>query len=347
MPDNSNYIALSEKREINVLDPFEKDFAVILGISETPWIIPKKAGAFCRMMSDYGAEKMLLLAEENEQNILYYKTAETEIKIPGVSLYSHVLSHFGDVFAYVKKDGETGENVLYLRRGDDEKEVFRGVTDFNEILLSPSGSAVGVTNYYGERSEHCKSYLIIGDKTEALPDEAFFWGIADDGKYIYYNENGNVYLQSGFDFENRKLIAKKTSGFVVIPEFNFDYSQAYFHAPNEDSDTATYIIKNGGEPIKIADEELHYKYNNNVNYWIQVKDFTKGEWFTAAEWHSYNDMIAKSMISSPSGKFYQIDTEKSRNGYTIVTKWYDPANEFSDVFISKDGEHFVNIETLK
>jgi hypothetical protein len=379
MLDNSNYIALSSTIEINVLDPCEKDFAVVLGIGKTPWVIPKKAGSYCRMMSDYGAEKLVLLAEENEQNTLYYKTAETEIKIPGVNIYSHELSQIGDVFAYVKKDSETGENTLYLRHGNEEKEIFRGVTDINEVKLSPNGSAVGITNYYGERCEHCKSYLIIGDKTEAFPDDAFFWGIADNGKYVYYNENGNVYLQSGFDFENRKLIVKKTSGFVVIPEFNYDYSQAYFYTPNEDGDIATLIIKNGGEPIKIADEELHYKYNENVNYWIQVKDFAIGEWLTADEWHNYCDSFPNDIVFSGSGEIlykiegrkiyhysgdnreiiceletdlsdeeiYQSDIRKSRNGCIIATLWYDPINEFSEIFISKDGEEFVNIEMLK
>jgi hypothetical protein len=134
----------------------------------------------------------------------------------------------------------------------ETKELLRDF-EFCDIKLSPNGSAVGIELYFEEYDfDNSTSYIIINNETKILGYNVNILGISDNGQHLYYEEDEIVYYQSGFNKDSRKELFFSPKDSYAWLEFNTDYSQA-FYEKTDGENISTYLIIDGGEPMKIAD----------------------------------------------------------------------------------------------
>jgi hypothetical protein len=262
----------------------KSDYALVLGIEENPWIVSKPLNDILFTTNSVNGNELLVYSNDKETDtgVLIYKTLEKEIRIENVDRYGCSLSADGKIFTYVIKDSETDENVLYVVKDNDTKELLRG---FNYCLvsLSPNGSAIGISIFsnmgdiYFDRV--LESYIVINNEIINLDYNVNFLRISDNFEYIYYILNGKVYMQKGLDRDSRKKLFNfphETSNYIA---FNSDNTQAYYGVVDWRKES-TYLLIDGGKPVKIA--EVATRYNNyDYDNWGQPIDFSTGLWYSS------------------------------------------------------------------
>jgi hypothetical protein len=245
-------------RKEKVVDDIYNDrnnYAFVLGIEDNPWIVPKTRKETLFMINSDSGNELLIYPLRNGDDNLIYKTADKEIRVENAEYYGNSLSGDGTTFTYVKKDSETGENVLYIVKNDETKEIFR---DFElcSVSLSTNGSTVGISLYSNVADYYTygfsEKYIIENGETRKLNYGNNFnskYGIIDS---IIYRESPNYY------------------------EFNVDETQLYYSIVDSE-EQATYLVIGDSKPIKIADFGARYNvYNKEI--WGEPIDFTTGIW---------------------------------------------------------------------
>jgi hypothetical protein len=288
----SSPVLIKKDRVVEDIYNHSDDYAVVFGVGEKPWILPKERGeSFLAYDSESGNE-LIVYSNKHEIGIgdFIYKTLENEIKIENADRHGYSLSADGTTFTYVKWDSRSFENVLYVVKNYETKELLRD-EGFFEVYLPPDGGAIGINVSDRAidllRDSKTSCYVIMDDEITSLGYGKHILGISNNAEYLYFLENGTVYMQNGLNADSRKKIYSLPlhQDQLYSYRFNADYSQLYFGIW-DGYEHSTYLVINGGEPIKIANLEADYNMYD-IDAWGQPIDFTTGLWYGNADGVKY------------------------------------------------------------
>ncbi|MDR0991870.1 MAG: zinc ribbon domain-containing protein [Ruminococcus sp.] len=290
----TNYVSgggsddLSPKAYPIVLQNDRDNHFILAGYGDEPWIIEKEIDRRASSAISKNGAGTLLSVDSRAETALYYITEKTELSLDLITINGMAISDNGNAFLYIVQN-TTGKNdytVNFYRNGinDGDSEMLSDTAYRKGIALSPNGSAVSFTADFDNETENYTTYIKVGNVTNELGQNMEVAALADNAKYIYYYKNDAFYVQQGFDESTRVKIAVKDGfGRPNVVGYSADYSQVVCVETKADIGSRTYISENGGEPIKIANEQLHLVYSEK-----RTADLKKSVYYTASGYDSFS-----------------------------------------------------------
>jgi hypothetical protein len=259
----------------------ESEQLALLGFGKEPWFIEKEKYDSPAIISSTNGLATLVLVEDGSETVIYYVTNKTQEIIEADDIRGAVISDNGNAFVYYY--GENSDEMTLALYRDGKTEVLSEDAIYGStIVISPNGSAVSWGEDY--KDGEYKTMLAYSGKIEELGRSLSVYGLADNGKYVYYQKGEGVYVQKGVDEANRVKIASSSSSSYTSAVFNNDYSQVVVNTMDDDGDVRAYLSENGKESVKLANEALYPVYPNGYN---QVSDLTKAIYYSGY-WEYYD-----------------------------------------------------------
>jgi hypothetical protein len=245
--------------------PFElsgyfDDTFILAGYDGEPWIIERNPEKEVRRQISKNGAGTLVAVDYPDRTVIYYITNKTQHTFEVTAAGDMLISDKGNAFLYLEKN-DADEYTLMLYRDGAETAVAENVRG-KWLAISPGGSALCYMSDDGENDGTYTTYVKIGNVTNELGKDIQVKGIADNGKYIYFQKNDACYVQRGFDESTRVKIANSRIRFDL--EFNSDYSQALCFGTDEDGGLRTYFIENGGDPVKLGNDFIHSQAGSKI-----------------------------------------------------------------------------------
>jgi hypothetical protein len=276
--------------DVSTVDSFFENLIAILGFSEYPLIIEKDGGSDAVVTVNQDGTEFVAAVEQDGESVLFYSDGEeiksyTEPSNIGTSIIETSITETGEAILFatgrvysdncslkILKDGEITvltEKLSYIVNTDFPVFIFWNSDDGNSIIWYQN---------YNKYSETSTAYLYKDGKSAPLGDNIDISGITDNTDMIYYEQDDKFYVQNGFDYDSRVLIAEADEGSTVrVKYYNKDYSQIIYSVYGEDiTQIKNYYYEYGKKPVFLADGLL----NRETPVFEEDIDDLKGCYYT-------------------------------------------------------------------
>jgi hypothetical protein len=198
----------------NISTSMPGDFIGILGFAEYPLIIRDAWIEFWDFTSNSDGTAFLAEAFLNGEKVLYYGKDGNVKKIYEPNIISAVLISDGEEIAWIS-GGEfsTHCTVKKLKDGkittltNNASYYIKGGYPTTNLLGTLAGDSLVWNESYNEFTGSYTTYLHKDGKTAPLGMEIELRFFDYNGDRIFYEQGGALFVQSGYDTENRVLIA--------------------------------------------------------------------------------------------------------------------------------------------
>jgi hypothetical protein len=198
----------------NVATSIPADFIGIIGFADYPLIIRDAWTDSSGFMTDSGGTAFLAEANLDGEKVLYYGKDGKVKKIYEPNIITAILISDGEEIAWISgdengthntvkklKDGKITtltSNASYYIEGGYPSVVLRGTSEGDTLIWNEDFNV-----FTGDYT----TYLYKDGKTAPLGKNIEIRRLDANGERIFYEQYGGLYVQNGYDTENRVLIA--------------------------------------------------------------------------------------------------------------------------------------------
>jgi hypothetical protein len=271
-------VFLSEKTG-NITCSFSEnnEYITVMGYSEYPILIKKDKHTLSSFRSNEEGTAFAATVKQKDEYVIYYSDGEEIKKIyePNISVGS--ISNNNTIFWAT---GKTGSNNGTLKMMKDGKitVLTENLSSFVDLDIpvfqfwnSEDGNTVFWYENYVESKSTYTTCLYKDGETAPLGENVSVLEVSENADKIYYKQYDKLYLQNGFDTENRILITENidSESTVNITYSNLDNSQIiYTIYENVLTTNGSYFYQEGEEPLFLAEGPI------NLETPVKVADFT-------------------------------------------------------------------------
>jgi hypothetical protein len=270
---------------ISSIDGGLDDYLIILGYSEYPLVIKKDTESYTTVSSN-SSDFVADFEQKGESYMIYSNDNEVKtVNEPGI-IIANIGKNSNTIF-WVTGKSQSNNCTLKMMQNGVTEVITDTLSDFVNLDYpvftfwnSDDGNAVVWYEDYNEENETLITYLYKDGKTAPLGKNIEISVISDNADKIFYEQYDKFYVQNGFDYENRILIAQleEEGSKARVKYHNSDYSQIIYSVYGEDvTQIKSYYYEYGKEPVFLADGLLNRETPTNS----EDTDDLRGCYYTA------------------------------------------------------------------
>jgi hypothetical protein len=257
--------------------------AVLTGFGKNALPIDKDKDTSPSSYTARNGEGIVVIVKDGGDNLLHYITKSSAVTIDEKHISKAAISPDGNAFVYLfGSDSYDDEATLAIYKNGKSEILSEDVYLGTPLSISPNGSAVTWIEKFDDEDGSYTTFMYVNGEVEEIGKTLYVYAVADNGKYVYYEDNENIYVQKGFDEGTRMKVAAAKEGSSVTATLNSDYSQAVFEVKDGDQ-KRSYFSENAKEPIKMANDNIspivpHYSVAKNLKKCVYINNAGYGSY---------------------------------------------------------------------
>jgi hypothetical protein len=327
------------------------DYIGILGFSEYPLIIREdeinRFNDYPEVMSNSDGTAFLAYASIDEKRVLFYGNDGIIKKISEPNIQSAVLLSDGDEIAWLAGEDDSNKCTVKVMKNNEITILSNNAASFYSAGLRASRNTLIWYENFKQNPNGTGTYALYlrkDGKTVKLGENIDLRAYVRDGERIFYEEDYKLYVQNGFDKENRIFLVDysdnienmvdntvNTENLTPIMLSQSDFSTMRLYTPNAQKINPIMLSQPDMSDIVISCSNRDYsqvmiRVSNNGGYKTYYYEEGKTPQF----------LINKSLeVIDPVGGTEAIDISE----YYFKTENYNSSTSESDYDVYRfDGE---------